>query len=51
MLTSADSQRPDGLGAGDIDEDRLPVACFLPKPVDLDAVPRKIAGLLEQTVR
>ena len=49
MLTSADPQSRDSVGANDIDEDWLPVACFLPKPVDLDALPHKIAELLEQT--
>ncbi|MHC4247710.1 MAG: response regulator transcription factor [Planctomycetota bacterium] len=49
MLTSDDSERPDGFGAGDIDEDWLPVACFVPKPVDLEALPRKVEDLLTQT--
>lgn len=49
MLTSADPQRPDGPGAADIDEDWLPVACFLPKPLDMEAFTRKVAEILGQT--
>jgi len=49
MLTAVNAKFPLGFGAQDIDEDWLPVSDFLEKPVDLDVLRKKVAGLVGAT--
>ncbi|MHC4717262.1 MAG: response regulator transcription factor [Planctomycetota bacterium] len=46
MLTAVNSRFPLGFSSHDIDENWLPVADFLEKPVDLDVLRNRVAGLL-----
>ena len=46
MLTAVNTRFPLGFGVRDIDDNWLPVAGFLEKPVDLDALRAKVADLL-----
>lgn len=46
MLTAVNEKFPLGFNPKDIDEDWLPVAAFLEKPIDLDALAAKVAELL-----
>ncbi len=48
MLTAVNVRFPFGFGARDIDENWLPVADFVEKPVDLDVLCNKVSALLEQ---
>jgi CheY-like chemotaxis protein len=47
MLTAVNSQFPLGFSSSDIDDEWMPVNAFLEKPVDLDVLRGKVAGLLE----
>jgi two-component system response regulator MprA len=46
MLTAVNAKLPLGFGATDVDDDWLPVAEFLEKPVDLDVLAERVVGLL-----
>jgi len=46
MLTAVNARFPLGFSAMDIDDEWLPVADFLEKPVDLDALKGKVATML-----
>ena len=50
MLTAINAKFPLGFSANDIDEYWLPVSEFLEKPVDFDALLKKVSALLEQQV-
>ncbi len=47
MLTAVNTKFPLGFGSQDIDEQWLPVADFLEKPVDLDVLQKKVSALLQ----
>jgi len=49
MLTAVNAKFPLGFGTHDIDDNWLPVADFLEKPVDLDALVSKVAQLLAKS--
>jgi len=51
MLTAVNQKFPLGFSALDIDDHWLPVQDFLEKPVDLDALRRKVADLLGSGAR
>lgn len=46
MLTAINTKFPLGFGTKDIDDDWLPVADFLEKPVDFDVLRHKVSTLL-----
>ena len=46
MLTAVNTRVPLGFGKQDIDEEWMPVAGFLEKPVDLDLLRDKVGQLL-----
>ena len=46
MLTAVNQKFPFGFGSEDIDEDWMPVADFVEKPVDLDVLKSKVEELL-----
>lgn len=46
MLTAVNAKYPLGFSSRDIDDNWMPVADFLEKPVDFDALLRKVAELL-----
>lgn len=48
MLTAVNQKFPLGFSAQDIDENWLPVAEFLEKPVDFDLLSQKVAELLDK---
>ena len=48
MLTAVNSRFPLGFSSHDIDENWLPVAEFLEKPVDFDVLRNRVAELLEK---
>jgi CheY-like chemotaxis protein len=50
MLTAINEKFPLGFGPQDIDQDWLPIADFLEKPVDLEALLDKVHKLLAQGV-
>ena len=47
MLTAVNSRFPLGFTARDVDDEWLPVADFLEKPIDLDVLLRRVSALLE----
>lgn len=47
MLTAINTKFPLGFGTKDIDDDWLPVAEFLEKPVDFEVLRQKVAALLD----
>jgi DNA-binding response OmpR family regulator len=47
MLTAINTKFPLGFGTKDIDDDWLPVADFLEKPVDFEVLRQKVAALLD----
>ena len=49
MLTAVNQKFPLGFGSSEIDDDWLPVAEFLEKPVDPDALVHKVSELLGKT--
>ena len=49
MLTAINQQFPLGFGRRDVDEEWLPVAEFLEKPVDFDTLREKVNELLEES--
>ncbi len=49
MLTAVNSNFPFGFGTDDIDDDWLPVADFVEKPVDLDVLKGKVEALLAKS--
>ena len=49
MLTAINTKFPLGFGTKDIDEDWLPVADFLEKPVDFDVLRNKVSTLLKES--
>jgi len=49
MLTAVNQRFPLGFGADEIDDEWLPVADFVEKPVDLDVLRNKVAELLERS--
>ncbi len=49
MLTAVNSNFPFGFSTDDIDDDWLPVADFVEKPVDLDVLKEKVADLLAKS--
>ncbi len=49
MLTAINARFPLGFGSHDIDENWLPVAEFLEKPVDLDVLVSKVSELLKKS--
>lgn len=48
MLTAINTKFPLGFGTKDIDDDWLPVADFLEKPVDFDVLRNKVSALLNK---
>ena len=48
MLTAINTKFPLGFGTKDIDEDWLPVADFLEKPVDFEVLRHKVSTLLDE---
>ena len=48
MLTAVNAKFPLGFGTHDIDDNWLPVADFLEKPIDLDVLVDKVNGLLKR---
>jgi len=46
MLTAINTRVPLGFGAQDIDDVWMPVDDFLEKPVDLDQLQAKVAGMV-----
>ena len=48
MLTAINTKFPLGFGTKDIDDDWLPVADFLEKPVDFDVLRHKVSELLRE---
>ena len=48
MLTAINTKFPLGFGTKDIDDDWLPVADFLEKPVDFDVLRNKVSSLLNE---
>jgi DNA-binding response OmpR family regulator len=48
MLTAINTKFPLGFGTKDIDDDWLPVADFLEKPVDFDVLRQKVSILLNE---
>jgi DNA-binding response OmpR family regulator len=48
MLTAINTKFPLGFGTKDIDDDWLPVADFLEKPVDFEVLRHKVSVLLSQ---
>lgn len=46
MLTAVNQKFPLGFGPEDIDDDYLPVADFVEKPVDLDVLANRVSALL-----
>jgi DNA-binding response OmpR family regulator len=48
MLTAINTKFPLGFGSKDIDEDWLPVADFLEKPVDFEVLRQKVSALLNE---
>ncbi len=49
MLTAINMKFPLGFGKKDIDEDWLPVADFLEKPVDFEVLRHKVSALLNES--
>ncbi|MBN2317069.1 MAG: response regulator [Sedimentisphaerales bacterium] len=49
MLTAINTKFPLGFGSKDIDEDWLPVADFLEKPVDFEVLRHKVSALLSES--
>ncbi len=49
MLTAVNQRFPLGFGSTDIDDEWMPVADFLEKPVDLDVLCNKVEALLRGT--
>lgn len=49
MLTAINTKFPLGFDSKDIDEDWLPVADFLEKPVDFDVLRQKVSTLLNES--
>ena len=49
MLTAVNSKFPFGFSTEDIDDDWLPVADFVEKPVDLDVLQNKVEALLKKS--
>lgn len=49
MLTAINMKFPLGFGKKDIDEDWLPVADFLEKPVDFEVLRHKVSALLDES--
>jgi len=47
MLTAVNSRFPLGFTARDVDDEWLPVADFLEKPIDLDVLLRRVSTILE----
>ena len=48
MLTAINTKFPLGFGSKEIDDDWLPVADFLEKPVDFDVLRHRVAALLSE---
>jgi len=48
MLTAVNATFPLGFGSGDIDDNWLPIADFLEKPVDFNVLRNKVSELLER---
>ena len=48
MLTAINTKFPLGFGMKDIDDDWLPVADFLEKPVDFEVLRHKVSALLSE---
>jgi DNA-binding response OmpR family regulator len=48
MLTAINTKFPLGFGTKDIDDDWLPVADFLEKPVDFEVLRNKVSALLNE---
>ena len=48
MPSAANGKFPLGFGSKEIDDDWLPVADFLEKPVDFDVLRHKVAALLSE---
>ncbi len=49
MLTAVNTRFPLGFGARDIDDQWLPVADFVEKPVDFDVLQEHVEAVLAQT--